>query len=430
MLERLTGSLCDAVTQQTDSQQILERLEQANLFVVALDSQRRWYRYHALFAEALYFQLEKTQPDLVLVLHHRASLWYAQHDQTIEAILHAFKAREWQWAADLIEGLPLLSLAWGADEYRLTMLKQWLEQLPVDVVGCRPRFCLACVEILWSIGSHPMLEAWLNIAEARLTALLTPQTDQEDSPLLLPPPRQQDLKDLLGELIVWHAVLRGYQQKGRAALTLCEQARSLLSAENHITHSIISITKTEAYYASENDAEVAIHMGVQAIRLAHKAGQDAFVLALMATTVRCMIDAGRLHEAEQLVKQGMQLGTKPRGVLLPQVGWLALFQAELLRQWNQLDAAQAVIEEAIELCKHVESVATLNYLFYVYALQMRIFLSRTEMDAARSALQQLEQVSVRLNQPCSSYYHALFTTVDQLRLWLVVGEGDPAAHWA
>ncbi len=226
-----------------------------------------------------------------------------------------------------------------------------------------------------------------------------------------------------------HALLWSYQQKGRAALTLCQQARSLLSAEKYNIHAIISIIKTEAYSASENDAEVAIHMGVQAIRLAHKAGQDAFVLPLMATTVRCMIDAGRLHEAEQLIKQGMQLGTKPRGVLLPQVGWLALFQAELLRQWNQLDAAQAVIEEAIELCKHVESIATLNYLFYVYAIQVRIFLSRTEMDAARSALQQLEQVSVRLNQPCSSYYHALFTTVDQVRLWLVCGEVDQATHW-
>jgi LuxR family maltose regulon positive regulatory protein len=142
-----------------------------------------------------------------------------------------------------------------------------------------------------------------------------------------------------------------------------------------------------------------------------------------------MIDAGRLQEAEQLVKQGMQLGTKPRGVLLPQVGWIALFQAEILRQWNQLDAAQAVIEEAIELCKQVESIVTLPCLFWAYAIQVRIFLSRTQMDAARSALEQLEQVSMRLNQPCASYYHALFITVDRVRLWLACAERDQATHW-
>src|SRR5437660_8026438 len=145
--------------EQTNNQQMLQRLEQANIFVVALDSKCQWYRYHALFAEALSCQLEKTQPDLVPILHHRASLWYAQHDQTLEAILHAFKARQWQWAADLIEGLPLLSLTWGASEHELAQLRGWLEQLPADVVGCRPRLCLACTEILWTIASHPMLEA-------------------------------------------------------------------------------------------------------------------------------------------------------------------------------------------------------------------------------------------------------------------------------
>jgi LuxR family maltose regulon positive regulatory protein len=88
-----------------------------------------------------------------------------------------------------------------------------------------------------------------------------------------------------------------------------------------------------------------------------------------------------------------------------------------------------VIEEAIDLCKQVESIATLNYLFYVYAMQVRIFLSHTQMDAARSAFEQLEQISVRLNQPTSRYYHTLFTTVDRVRLWLACGEVDQATHW-
>src|SRR5260370_8065673 len=101
MVERLTASLCDAVLQQTGSQQMLQRLEQSNLFVVALDSQRQWYRYHALFAEALYSQLEKTQPDLALILHHLASLWYAEQDQMTEAILTAFLAPSWLSPADL-----------------------------------------------------------------------------------------------------------------------------------------------------------------------------------------------------------------------------------------------------------------------------------------------------------------------------------------
>ncbi|HEX3643902.1 MAG TPA: AAA family ATPase, partial [Ktedonobacteraceae bacterium] len=99
ILERLTASLCDAVMQQHGSQQMLHQLEQANLFVVSLDSKRQWYRYHALFAQALCYQLEQTQPDLLPSLHHRASLWYAQHDQPTQAILHALHAKEWPWVA-------------------------------------------------------------------------------------------------------------------------------------------------------------------------------------------------------------------------------------------------------------------------------------------------------------------------------------------
>src|ERR1700716_3950313 len=96
--------------------------KQANLFVVSLDSKREWYRYHALFAEALHYQLEQTQPDLMLTLHHRASLWYAEPGKSPQAILHAVHVKAWDLVADLIEGMSfqLLRLAWGVRHHQLT----------------------------------------------------------------------------------------------------------------------------------------------------------------------------------------------------------------------------------------------------------------------------------------------------------------------
>jgi len=431
ILERLTASLCDAVMGQDGSQQMLERLEQANVFVVSLDSKREWYRYHALFAQALCYQLEQMKADLLPTLHHRASLWYTEHGYTAQAILHALQVKEWQWAAELIERLPsVMSLTWGVDGHRLVMLEQWLERLPADVVGSRPRLCLACTAILWEVAPHSLLEGWLDIAEATLNTWLTRQPHEGISPLLPTAQTGQDLKDLLGEVISWRALLRSHQQEGQAALALCQQALSLLSPEKYLIYATIRITQSESYYACENDSEVAIQMGRQATTFAREAGQDVYRIGAMGVTVRHMIDAGRLHEAQQLAQQGIQLGTKPTGALLPQVGWLTLFQAEILREWNQLDAAQALIEEAIELCKQVESIAVFTFLFWVYAIQVRICLSRAEMDVARSAFEQLEQVSMHINQPTSSYYHALFTTVDQVRLWLACGEVDQAIRWA
>ena len=178
ILERLTASLCDAVLQQHGSQQMLRRLEQTNLFVVSLDSKREWYRYHALFAEALCYQLEQTQPDLVPSLHQRASLWYAEHEQPTQAILHAFSAKEWPWAADLIERQSgaLNALTWGMSKQKMLLLRDWLEQIPVAILHARPRLCLACTWMLLCITSQTVVEARLNAVETLLMAQLMTQT--------------------------------------------------------------------------------------------------------------------------------------------------------------------------------------------------------------------------------------------------------------
>ena len=194
ILERLNASLCDAIMQQTDSQQLLQQLERANVFVTCLDSRRQWYRYHAIFAEALQHQLKQTHADLVPLLHHRASLWYAQYNQTTEAILHAFKAKEWQRATDLIEGIPFMSFSsWGAREHKLTMLQNWLEQLPTDIVGSRPLLCFACTQVLWAIAPPSLLNVWFDTAEKWLTASLTMQTHT--------PQARQEQENLLGQYL-------------------------------------------------------------------------------------------------------------------------------------------------------------------------------------------------------------------------------------
>ena len=109
LLDRLSGSLCDAVTDQADGTAWLAALEHGNFFVVPLDDQRHWYRYHHLFAEVLAAQLRAQQPDLVATLHQRASVWYEQHGAAAEAIHHALAARDWERAADLVElTLPVM----------------------------------------------------------------------------------------------------------------------------------------------------------------------------------------------------------------------------------------------------------------------------------------------------------------------------------
>ena len=432
ILQRLNASLCDFVTQQHGSQQILKWLERANLFVVSLDDKRHWYRYHALFAEALRYRLDQTHGDLVPTLHHRASIWYAEHHHTTEAILHAFSAHQWHWAADLIERMPsMMSLTWGVGEHELVILRHWLEQLPREVIRSRPRLCLACAQLLWMVTPHTILEGWLDSAEETLTAsLMAPMDTDISNPILIPHTRQEQ-ENLLGEVIAFRALMRSYQKHGETALPLCQQALTLLSADNYLVRTQIATAQFWAYYSSTtNDAVAAIQSGLQAISLARATEQTTLILAVMSSTVIHMIGAGQLHEALRLTRQGVLQGTQSAEFMVPAVGWPILLQADILREWNQLDAALALVEEAIPLCKQTASSISLFYSLCGYAVLLRIALSRGELDTARSALREFEHIGLSIDQDFDSYVRSHFTTVDQVRCWLACGEQDRATRWA
>jgi len=429
ILERFNASLCDTVMEQTDSQAMLAHCEQSNLFVVSLDSRRQWYRYHALFAETLSHQLQQRHADLVSILHYRASRWYAEHHQTTAAILHAFKAQEWPWRADLFEGaiFPWTPFAWGANSYALLQLRQWVEQLPIDIMACRPRLCLSCFQMLWSVTPQPLLYNWLDRAETMLRALLKRQTSADGSQLSLAPQVPQELENLLGEVLTNRAFLWCYTEEGHTALALCEQALALLSAENTIARVLVAISQLIAYYASlANDMPAAIKCGHQLLLLSQVVGEPAYISSMMSVCVLYMVGAGRLHEVKQLTQQAIELGTSSTGSKLPDVGSSAVLQAEILCEWNELDAARSLAIEGISLCEQATSLLSLTCLYIGHAILVHIFLSCGDLEAARSAFQQLERLGTSMNQPWCTHIRSLFTTIDQIRLWLACGELDRA----
>jgi LuxR family maltose regulon positive regulatory protein len=433
ILERLSASLCDAVMEQMGSQEMLQHLERANLFVVSLDSKRQWYRYHALFAEALHSRLERSFTDLVPTLYARASRWYAQHNQTPQAILHAFKAKEWQWAADLIEGAypPLLSYAWGANRHTLFQLRQWVEQLPPEVMAGRPHLCLACAHLLWTITPYERLFIWLDLAETALGASFKEQMPAEVSQESLSAQEQQEQRDLLGKVLTLHAYLRSYMADGQAAFALYEQALAYLSPENARFHAVAAIGKLFAYSSSSaNDAVAAIENGYQAILFMQEAKQPAGIFVMASITGVHLIGAGRLHEAEELIEQVLLQETQSSSSRLPEVGGVTFCWAEILRERNDLARAQALATEAIALCEQSVSVVSLPFLTWGYAVLVRVCLSCGDVDAASTFLQQAEQIGKSLNQQIYLHYHSCFTIVDQVRFWLACGKLDRATRRA
>ncbi len=150
----------------------------------------------------------------------------------------------------------------------------------------------------------------------------------------------------------------------------------------------------------------------------------------MGLTAMHMIGTGRLYETQRLVQQAILLGQKPGVVVLPAVGWPMIWQAEILRERNELDAALSCVEEAIRLCQQMEWILSLAYLLYGYQVLLRISLSCGNYNAASSALQEVERIGKNMHQPNYIYVCSHFVTIDQVRLWLACGELDRATRWA
>jgi LuxR family maltose regulon positive regulatory protein len=172
VLDRLTGRLCDAVVGHDDAAAMLRTLERDNLFLVALDDRREWFRYHQLFADVLRARLLAEQPDLVPVLHRRASDWFAKHDLGDEAIGHALAAGDVDRAATLVE-LAVPEIRRHRQEAKM---RGWLDSLPDDTVRRSPVLCMFTAALLLAAGDLDATTVRLDETER---ALATAPADGE-----------------------------------------------------------------------------------------------------------------------------------------------------------------------------------------------------------------------------------------------------------
>ncbi|HSL46459.1 MAG TPA: hypothetical protein VK897_23700, partial [Anaerolineales bacterium] len=157
ILERLNGSLCDAVTSQPGGKTRLESLQRGNLFLIPLDDKRDWYRYHHLLADVLRMHLMTEQPDLVDSLHCRASAWYEKNGLTNDAVRHALAGRDFSRAARLAE------TTWQKmyESFQSATWLGWVKELPEEVIGTRP---VLCTQIAWAFMDAHEVDA----SESRL----------------------------------------------------------------------------------------------------------------------------------------------------------------------------------------------------------------------------------------------------------------------
>ncbi|MDY6875407.1 MAG: LuxR C-terminal-related transcriptional regulator [Chloroflexota bacterium] len=412
ILERMTGSLCDAVLSKgaeeqgsggdgvfspalplrtsADSQKTLEYLEHNNLFVVPLDDERRWYRYHRLFADLLRQRLQQAQADLVPTLRRRASEWYEQYGLIGEAASHALAADDFERAARLIEQTAWKMLTRG----EMTTLLNWLGALPDEVVRARPRL--------------DVFRAW--------ALTLTSQLDHAELRL-----QETDTQGLEGEVAAVRAYAACFRGDVTRAIELSRQALEHLPEEGLFLRSLMALNLGNAYWLSGNPAAAG-----QALTKAAALGQAAgdIYLAMIATSLlgQAQEMAGQLHQAVETYRQALQLATPSQGegrgsrpVLFAGLAHLGL--AGPLYEWNDLDGAMRQVMRAIELGERGGSVSTLQGSYTTLA---QVCQARGDMDGALEALHQAESLARK-----HDLIHVIgLVAAFRARLWLA--QGDPS----
>ncbi|HEV2654901.1 MAG TPA: hypothetical protein VGT82_08075, partial [Ktedonobacteraceae bacterium] len=217
LLDRLNAQLCNALTGQEDGQVMLERLERANLFLIPLDEERRWYRYHHLFADFLRVRLQQEQPSLVPQLHIKAARWYEQHDLLTEAVEHALAAPDLTYAAQLLDKVSQLMHMRG----EVMTFLHWLSQLPQEAIRARPELRLFQAAAYMAIGQLDTAEDYPREVEQTLATLR--QLPEQD-PIFL--------QRLESELIGSRSVLAAFRGDLPQTIELSQRALQLLPEEN------------------------------------------------------------------------------------------------------------------------------------------------------------------------------------------------------
>jgi LuxR family maltose regulon positive regulatory protein len=319
VLNRLTGPLCDAVrfgyaetpsssegtavTKQENGQAVLEALEAANLFIVPLDEERRWYRYHHLFADLLRQRLSQTQPEQVPTLHRRASEWFEQNGFADEAIEHALRADDFDHAADMIE--KHVDAIWGFGQHAI--LQRWVAELPDALVFSKPQLCIFHAWYLWVNGQLDAAERTLQAAEQAIdsSADRATETDPQEQVSIT----NSDRAKLQGRAAAVRAFIGSFRGDVPGIIQHARQALLYLPQQDLTWRTLAAIVLGDAHLF-KGDMTEAYRARLEALGTSKAAGDVYLNMIVNQKLLVVLRQQGQLQRTAEVCQQQMQFANE------------------------------------------------------------------------------------------------------------------------
>lgn len=410
ILERLNGSLCDAVTSQPGSKARLENLQRGNLFLIPLDDKREWYRYHHLFADVLRMHLMSEQLELVPTLHHRASEWYEQNNLTADAIRHALSAEDFERAANLIER----AVPEARRNRQEATLLGWLRALPDEVLQHRPVLSVHYAGTLLQTGQLDgvverlqQAERWLNIP-----------ADTQDQPFYVD---KEDYQRLPGLVSMYHAAIALIHADVTNTMKYARQVLEFAREDDDLLRGSASSLLGLAFWTS-GDLETAYEMFSKGMAHLQRAGFISDVIGGSVTLADIRITQGRLREAMSIYESGLQLATKQGAPALRGAADMHVGMSGLYFERNELNTAEQHLSKSKEL-GDLNGLPKNPYRWRVAMAQLRE--TRGDWEGALDLLDEAENLYVGDFSPNVHPIGAL-----KARVWVKQGELEKALAWA
>jgi LuxR family maltose regulon positive regulatory protein len=425
ILDRLSSPLCDAVTGQEDGRGMLEALERSNLFVIPLDDQRQWYRYHHLFAEVLQAHLQEAQPDRVSMLHLRASKWYEQNGLRSDAIRHALAAKDFEGAAGLIE---LAGPTTEDGSIQSVTWLGWVKTLPEELIRARPVLNVWYAYAILGSGDLEAAESrfkdaerWLESADTTKVQQAAPsaETCPESNRRMVVVDKKQ-FKSLPATIAIGRAYIA--QALGNISDTVRYASRilELVPEADHFRHSQASMMLGMTHWAS-GDLEAAERVFAEYTMKLRTAGNILAAIDASVVLADIRLALGHLHEAINTLEQLLQF-------LMDQGEPIPLDAADLHRELSKLHLEQGNLEAAsqhLQRSKELGEKAQLSVSRYRLCIdQARLKTAQGDLEGALALLDEAQRLYIRSPLPDFCPISAM-----KARIWVAQGKLTKALEW-